>query len=322
MSVVALLAIGIFGFRYMSNKPCKEVTILPEAVNSKLLENGDFITFTGTPVRFTSTATPSDESEWSFGDGTGKTLAGQTVVYTFTEPGQFVVELTVNDRCKEFKYVTVQKTQKLIDPDLIPHIIASAQEIDLGKEVVFTDSTKKATQWEWRFGETGAIDDVKQTAKYAFTTSGVKTVTLVINGNPDLNTTYKIFVKDKPLAPGQSAGALPNIGDAVKAKPETDPINLANRPPAITDQQFSAMLEEVVKGKQFATAFSVYLCDYLKLPIKYKVEGDKEKTVSFEEMCADLKGMRRVKKIITRLNIQESTGCIIDAWIKVDRRTF
>jgi hypothetical protein len=164
---------------------------------------------------------------------------------------------------------------------------------------------------------------VKQTVTYAFTTPGVKTVTLVINGNPDLNTTYKIFVKDRPLAPGQNGGVpLPNIGVGVKPQPETEPIGQANRPPAITDQQFSAMLEDVVKGKQFATAFSVYLCDYLKLPVKYKVEGDKEKTVSFEEMCSDLKGMKRVKKIITRLNVQESTGCIIDAWIKIDRRTF
>lgn len=314
MSLVAVVAIGIFGFRFMSNKPCKPVTMSIDATTYN----------TGTPIRFTSTAGANDKSEWSVGDPSGKILTGQTVVYTYTEPGQYMIELTVNDRCKEYQYLTIEKAPKFIDPDLVPHIIASAQEIEIGKEVVFTDSTKKATQWEWRFGETGAVDDVKQTAKYSFTTPGVKTVTLVINGNPDLNTTYKIFVKDKPLAPGQSLGGapLPNIGDAVKPKPETEPINLANRPPAITDQQFSAMLEDVVKGKQFASAFSVYLCDYLKLPIKYKVEGDKEKTISFEEMCADLKGMKRVKKIITRLNIQESTGCIIDAWIKVDRRTF
>ena len=322
LSVVALVSIGVFGFRYMSNKPCKEVTILPDASGSSM-DRGEFITFTETPIRFTSSATDRDECEWSVGDGSVK-LTGKTVVYTYKEPGQYVIELTVNGRCKEYLYVTAKKAPKFVDPDLIPHIIASAQEIDMGKEVIFTDSTKKATTWEWRFGETGAVDDVKQTATYKFTTPGVKTVTLVINGNPDLNTTYKIFVKDKPLLPGQSApgSALPNIGVAVKPQPETEPINQANRPPAITDQQFSAMLEDVVKGKQFASAFSAYFCDYLKIPVKYKVEGDKEKTISFEEMCADLKGMKRVKKIISRISIQESTGCIVEAWIKVDRRTF
>lgn len=312
MSVIALISIGIFGFRYMSHTPCKPVQVTIDATNF----------YTGTPIRFSCTAGKNDKCDWSVGDPEGKTFTGETILYTYTEPGQYMIELTVNGSCKEYKYVTIEKAPKILDPDLIPHIIASAPETEIGKEVVFTDSTLKATSWEWRFGETGGIDDVKQTAVYKFTTPGLKIVSLVINGNPDLNATYKIYVKDKTSDGGPVGPAVPNIGNIVKPEPESEPINDANRPPALTDQQFSDMLHEVVKGKQFATGFTVYLCDYLKMPVKYKVEGEREKTISFEEMCSDLKGMKRVKKIISKLNVDQANGCIVGLSIKVDRRTF
>jgi hypothetical protein len=312
MLVIAIISIGIFGFRYMSHKPCKPVEISIDATNF----------YTGTPIRFSCTAGKSDDCKWSVGDQSGKKLNGQIVVYTYTEPGQYMIELAVNDRCKEYKYLTIEKAPKILDPDLVPRIICSETEVELGQEVVFKDSTPKATSWEWRFGETGAVDDIKQVAPYKFTTPGMKTVTLVINGNPDLNATYKIYVKEKAGATGPMGPALPNIGNIVKPEPEAEPINMANRPPAITDQQFSDMLGEVVKGKQFASNFAVYLCEYLKMPVKYKVEHEKEKTISFEEMCSNLKGMKRVKKVTSWLTIDASNGCITGISVRVDRRTF
>lgn len=313
MSVVALLSLGIFGFRYMTNKPCTPVQLSIDATNF----------YTGTPIRFSSTAGANDKSEWSVGDPEGKILTGQTVVYTYAEPGQYMIELTVNGRCKEYKYVTIEKAPKIIDPDLIPRILCPTLEVEIGKPVSFKDSTLKATSWEWRFGETGAVDAITQIATYTFTKPGLTIVTLVINGNPDLHASCRVFVKDKPVAGMPGGGpAVPNIGDMVKSQPETEPINDANKPPAITDKDFSAMLQEVVKGKQFASGFTTYLCDYLKMPVKYKVEGEREKTISFEEMCADLKGMKRVKKIISTLNVDQVNGCIVGLSIKVDRRTF
>jgi hypothetical protein len=309
---VAVVSLVIFGFRFMSNKPCKPVDIAIDATSL----------YTGVPIRFSCTAGAKDDCKWVVGDPQGKILSGQTALYTYTEPGQYLIELTVNDRCKEYKYLTIEKAPKFIDPDLIPHIICP-QTVDMGKPVIFRDSTRKATSWEWRFGETGAIDAVTSTATYTFNRPGLAIVTLVVNGNPDLNAQCKVFVNDKSAAATNASGPpLPNIGSAIKAQPNTEELSKSTRPPAITSEEFSNMLMEVVKGKLVASAFSIYLCDYLTIPVKYKVEGSREKTVSFQDACSDLLGMKRVKKIVSNLGVQESTGCMTDITIRVEKRTF
>ncbi|MCS7027642.1 MAG: T9SS type A sorting domain-containing protein [Bacteroidia bacterium] len=77
----------------------------------------------------------------------------------------------------------------------------------VGKNIQFTDASTGATSWAWDFENDGVVDATTQNPTFAYTTPGLKTVKLVINGGcstctkiktalihvlPDRNTSYTL----------------------------------------------------------------------------------------------------------------------------------
>jgi len=319
LGIIALLSLGIFGFRYTMHKSCKNFRISIEATNALNAENF----YTEVPIAFSCDAAKDDKCEWSFGTADKKKATGRYVTFSYAEPGQYLIELTVNDQCKEYRFLTVTKAPRIIDPSLIPRIICP-QTIEFGKPAVFRDSTPAAKSWEWRFGESGQVDAMGKKVSYIFTTPGVKTVTLVINGNPDAYATCQVFVKPKELPktnPNASGNILlPPIND----KPTSHPLTTSQGSQvAISDADFQAMMAQVVKGKKFPSDFIPYMCGgNIQLPVSYKETGEKTKTMTFEQACREIEVIkdRKIKGVEVTLQRDPGTNCINGMSIKVSKK--
>jgi hypothetical protein len=311
MVIIAVISLGVFGFRYYSHKPCKPATISINATNF----------YTGIPLRFSSTASKDDKCDWSFGTKDNKKSSGQFVTFSYDEPGQYLIELTVNDNCKEYQFITIGKAPKMVNPALVPKIICPTQIIEVGKPVVFKDSTPAARTWEWRFGEGDKIDAMTQTAIYTFQSAGFKTVTLVVNGKTEAFASCQVFVNEKSAPKLKNTGGnilLPPINDT----PKTKSLKNQNNKTA-TDAEIQAIMDQVVQGKKFVSDLTPYLCgNNVKIPVTYKVTGSKQKTIALEEACKDLADIkyRKIREVRVTPKRDPGTNCISSMDIYVRKK--
>jgi PKD repeat protein len=316
LAIVTVISLAVFGFRFATTPRCKNLTLVFQTANSTDANTA----FTGTPVRFSCNATKDDNCEWAFGTKDNKTSSGQFVTFSYSEPGQYLVELTVNGVCHEFKFINILKAPKIINSLQLPKIICPVQMIEIGKPVTFKDSTADAKSWEWRFGESEKVDATTKEATYTFKTTGFKTVTLIVNGKPESYATCQVFVNEKAAAQPKTGGdiMLPPIDD----KPKSDPLKSGNKV-TISDDDFNKMMEQVVHGVKYASDFAPYLCGgNLQIPVNYKVSGSKEKVMSFELVCRDLEEMKtkKIRKVTISLQRDPGTNCINGMTINVDRK--
>ena len=308
MAGVSLAALLIFGFRFITTPADRSVKINIQGSNT------NDVWYTGMPLRFSYNAEKDDKCEWSFGTKDNKTSEGQLVTFSYSEPGQYMVGLTVNGRSKDFQFITIGKAPKLIDPSLVPHIICPPI-VEIGKPVEFKDSTPGAKSWEWRFGESEGVDATNSSSFYTFKSVGSKTVSLVINGNQDAIATCLVYVNEK-AAPEMKKGGdimLPPIKD----KPAEPQVTL-------TDEGFSELITKVAKGDIMASDCAPYLCGgNLQTPVNYKVTGSKAKAVTFEWVCREIEAMKwkKIKQIEVVTNRNPATNCIDRMDITVKKKT-
>lgn len=311
MAIIGVIALIIFGFRVMTTPACGNIRMNIQGTNS--IDSFHF--YTGMPLQFSYNSDKKDKCEWSFGTKDNKKSEGQFVTFSYTEPGQYLIGLTVNGRCNEYQFITISKAPKLVDPSLIPTILCPIQVIEIGTPVVFRDSTPNAKSWEWRFGESAGVDATTQTAAYTFKSVGSKTVTLTINGNADAFATCQIYVNEKAAKVLKTGGDI--VLPPIKDKPAEQEVTL-------TAEGFQELITKVAKGELMASACAQYLCGgNLQTPVKYKVTGSKEKNVSFEWVCKDLEEMKwkKIKEIIVVPNRNPVTGCFDRMDITVKKKT-
>ena len=156
-------------------------------IESRSLKAGELITFS-------DTTNTSFDWKWTFGDGT-KTSYLSKVTHSFDKPGKYIVKLVINDNCPVEKTLTILPSVEEVDISLFPRF-ATPKNIIEGKEVNFQDLTKNAKSWEWRFGDTQgySVDATDKNPSYTYKTSGVKKVSLVVNGDNKHAKIVKIYV--------------------------------------------------------------------------------------------------------------------------------
>ena len=314
---VALLAMIIMAARYKSHEVCVPFYIKTVAQHYNA----------GEVIRFETNAS-GKHFFWDFGDGQVNDTKGFTVVHAFDEPGEYTVALTTQANCTEYKTVMIAPAPKTADPALVPEFICP-QSAEVGKPVQFQDTTRGATRWEWRFGETATVDATYRVATYTYTTPGLKTVSIVINNNEQRMGICKIYVNPAAPPPVKSESKSGGSGGArgivvIPEKPTNDPLGggttaeplptappppVIVRAPDITSKEFENGLRAVVNNFKNAQSFSAYLCGNLNLQVSFNGAA-----VSFTEMCNRLSAIKNEKKI-KRLNVQliknEQTNCII-----------
>jgi PKD repeat protein len=71
----------------------------------------------------------------------------------------------------------------------------------IGNAIQFKDDSYKATSWQWDFNNDGIIDATVKNPQYAYATSGLKTITLTINGSHSITRTNYIHVLPNMFTP-------------------------------------------------------------------------------------------------------------------------
>ena len=267
--------------------------------------------------------------KWDFGDGSEIDVRKHTF-HIYKKPGKYYVTLTINGDCGHTKEINIKDkygADKLGTPQIIaPRIIT------VGQPAYFKSVSEDARTWEWAFGENNGIDETSSNPVYNFSTSGEKTITLVINGdfsrvakkviyvhpkvikktNP-LDVTSYVFekkaeafelprgtVKKDPLEE-----MLQYVPVAPKTKTIKDSTLAVKKAPKISEDQFEILLTKVAEGNKVKDDFAEYLCDDLDIPI---VKNDTD-LLTFSQLCASIKG-KKIKIESIRLNKDKQNNCV------------
>ncbi len=231
--VTSLVALTISAYRLSSSTNCHYVNF---STTENQVEVGKVIHFVGQNT--------NSSVEWSFGDSTG-IVEETTPLHIFRFPGKYLVKLKTSQNCEITKIITVVPTRT--DSTGFPAFVAPLKAY-VGEKVRFYDTTKNASSWEWRFGESFDKISKQRDPQYIYTTPGIKNVILVVNGKNQYYTKKQITIlpkaveipednilpppivhpKVKPLATQAPANDLPS---PVVAVTPTVPASVPSTPP-------------------------------------------------------------------------------------------
>jgi hypothetical protein len=313
MIITALIGLVITGFQYKNYEHCFDFHIKAKANYYR----------TDEPIHFETDALYATAFEWDFGDNESSETNISSVVHAYNQPGEYTVALTVNGKCSEYKTIYITKAPKIDNPLLIPRFICP-QMAEVGKSVVFQDTTAGAHSWEWRFGETAVVDATSSTASYTYKTPGLKTISLVLNNDPKQLGVCKVYVNEKQVTPSRSNARPAPRQPAfvvVPARPVTPTLEEQSHPqPAVTEapkpqgvaiskQELETKLRGVANNYLTADNFSQYFCGNLNVPVS--LNGTE---ITFTQFCNKLSAIKNDKKI-KQLNVQQiknsETNCLI-----------
>lgn len=289
--VVFILAAGSFSFRYANYETCGEVSF---SLDIKEPTAGNMVQFKGY-------SEGAKEWEWDFGDGTAKKgLKDQ--LHVFNMEGDYIVRLLVNNKCERIETVHVKPEIIVIDSTKFP-VFSLPKSIKVGQRLIVTDSTENASSWEWRFGETANVNAATKTAEYIYEEPGLKTVSLLVNG--DINFISKKKINVIPLKGSQkriSEITKKSRDDklGIKSAPSGDPIKPAgqNNPtpisepepePTLTNQNIKTKIMMIAKGQMTPKSISEFFCGDANPLIVVN-----DRSFTYNTFCRDIKGINIV----------------------------
>ena len=285
----------------------------------------------GEIIRFKDYSENVTERQWSFGDSTDYRYT-ENPFHTYTTPGTYTVELLVNDNCSVSKEIVIKEKLDIIDSTRIAKFKVPTK-ITVGELLSVTDLTKKATSWEWRFGETSEVNSTFQNPTYTYQTPGLKTITLIVNGDPRYSTQRRITVLPKEeeeqvveLSNRQKRRTLRQENrdreslikyDPVVTTTPSVPISEAPKSdekpvkrPQISRSAFAKKIIQVSEEKATADDFKPYMCGNLQTMTMIK-----GKKTTFLEFCEKIKG-KKIKIKSLALYKNEKNKCI--EYISID----
>lgn len=321
---IIIIIFGIFIFIYQFNRhvDCSKVSFIIEAQKKQV---GEVIEFYD--------KTPNAKSwKWDFGDNSPKEFE-KSVLHKYTKAGIYTISLQVNGSCTYEKIIEIRDLGKIIDTLKIPKIITPTVVV-VGQPVEFYYSYRsEAFAWEWSFGETGQMDNTSEFPVYSYSTPGVKTITLVINGDMPHIASKNIYVKPRQLIKTKKDTIksyvyekAPKLFDLPPGNPQKDPLedllrNIHGVPvlnplekkikqaeeskaPDISENQFQILLLEVAKQSKTKEDFIQYTCGSYDFP----VIKNNNKIMTFAEFCNQLQN-KKIKIEALRLT-KDNKNCI------------
>ncbi|MGI9544839.1 MAG: PKD domain-containing protein [Cyclobacteriaceae bacterium] len=191
-AVMIFLSLGTFSYRLYSHEECPPIDF---QISSNQHRAGE-------SVKFYDYTPGANRLEWDFGDSTEVSRL-KFPIHQYGKEGTYNVNLTVNGRCSEYRTITILKAMSPYDSSMIPHFDRPLT-VRVGDEVTFEDKTPYSTSWEWRFGENVGIDATEKNPVYVYSTTGIKTISLVVNGNIKYIAQKKIQVIPREVASAEN----------------------------------------------------------------------------------------------------------------------
>jgi chitodextrinase len=234
-------------------------------VKAPSLKEGELITFTdNTPDAY--------NWKWSFGDGEDASYRSKTA-HSYSKPGKYTVKLIVNDGCTVEKEITILPSKEVLNKALVP-VFYAPNTVYQGDEIKFTDSTKHAKSWEWRFGDGNKIDATESNPTHVYRIPGEKVVSLVVNGDIKYVAYQKVTVL--PAKKDKKDWVKDKIPEAPTRGPEIG---------GLTEAKFRSILLGISEDKLSYSNMTRYLCED-NLPLVQLKDG---KTISLKELDKDIR---------------------------------
>lgn len=318
MLCFAIVGILITGYKIMNTKPCASFSI---GVYSSHY-------YAGEAVKLSVNLPAYSKLEWDFGDQSPKVQNTAILYHQFDSPGDYTIRVTVDNTCTEYASVTIVDAPQIIDNSKLPTFIYPTSAT-VGQPVKFKDTTKGATQWEWRFGETAAIDATSKEPSYIYTTPGLKTVSLVINNDPKRLAVVKVYVNPQKVSADNSSNRKDHPIIILNNAPTSQPIDSAltqkiqnavpvvHKAPDISKDEFENALKEVADKAIPKQYFEQYFEDINKVHVNFN-----GKSTSFNDMfdkIRTIKGSSRIKSLHVQLIKNGATNYI--EMLNVDLKT-
>ncbi len=302
-----LISASVLAYRYTKYIPCQDVEL---SINARAYRQDELIKFLDNTENAKSWA-------WDFGDDS-EISTNKEALHFYKSPGEYTVTLTVNNICEATKVVTIKEKLFVIDSTKLP-VFNIPRTIKVGETLTVKDETNNASTWEWRFGETADANATSRTAEYTYEKAGLKTISLIVNGDINHITEKQIMVfaleeeKDNNLT--QITGTNRNIRDNIKANPTgvADAQGNLIAVPLINESQFKNKLMLISKNKLTANTFSEYFCGNIN---KTVIVNGRE--TSFLLFCEKIRGRRLKIKQLT-IYREEGSNCIKSIGIKHNR---
>jgi len=307
-----LISASTLAFRYSKYAPCQEVYFEHNAQDTRV----------GQMVQFKSQSEGAEEWKWNFGDSTALN-SDKDPYHIFKKEGEYEVRLLVNNICEKIETVTIKPELILRDPTKIP-IFTLPDYVEVGEKFIVTDETANALSWEWRFGETTTVDATTKEVQYSYEKPGIKTVTLIVNGDYDYKTHKDITVTSTAKIESFVVDDIEETPERdqrleLSQAPETEPVNLSDKPdmgeepkkevPYITDNDFAKRIKQVSEETINLQTFAKYFCGDINIPV---IERGKQKT--FLRFCENIKG-KKIRKIEVKLFREDGSNCITNMTI-------
>lgn len=299
---VIIASLGITAFKYNKYKPCNGAVFSFDKSTS--YREGDL-------VKFTDNSKNASEWKWDFNDGSELEVVKEPI-HIFKKAGKYKVKLIVNGICEKEEEITIREKKKLLDPNKFPKF-EIPESITVGETLTVSDKTPNASTWEWRFGETANINSKSRYAKYIYKEPGLKTISLIVNGDVEYIAKKRINVlpieekvtRINPIRKKKTLGwDLPEKPKGVDEKTKDEKDKKPKSAPLISTSSFKKKLYLVSKKQMNPKKFATYFCGDINK--KIVVNG---KNTTFLVFCEDIKG-NKIK--IRELSIfrEENSNCI------------
>ena len=321
--VLAFISLGLFGYKVATTAKCPDMKIELTGKLSHADEKENTF-FVNEQVTFAADIKSlSKNIVWDFGDKT-QAQTGAAVSHIFTKEGNYLVTLTIDDKCSEAMNVRVIQGNSSISgdaPNLNP--IVSNDIVSLGEETIF-NTTAQAQTYTWSVDELPELGQINTpTAKFIFNKPGNFTVSLLLDNGM---THKKIIQVSDPLSGLASAAPLPPSTPSMDIPPapsvplpmpetkkeepeivkkeEPKPEEPAAKPQKTYDQlplpTIKAMIVDITEGKKDAGDFDKILCNGAGT----KVMANNEST-TFAALVNELKEKKGVPLLKRKRKIQD-----------------
>lgn len=313
---VFLISASLFAYKFVKNAPCEEVSF-------NINTNDNAI---GSLIKFEDQTEGATNWAWDFGDNTLESTQKKPL-HIYKEPGEYEVRLLVNGNCEKTQTITIVDKKEILDATKFA-VFTLPKTIKLGSRLTVEDETANASSWEWRFGETAEANATTKLASYVYKEPGLKTVSLIVNGEIKYMTRHKIEVipvndvsdRKSPFdnIPQRPSTPAPSLWD-VKEKPDGSTIketpSTPKLVPYISQEDFKNKLILVSEEKMSPKQFAEYFCGDINKPVI--VNG---KNTTFLVFCEKIKD-KKIKIKNFEIFREKDSNCIKTITIDYKRNT-
>ncbi|TPN81243.1 PKD domain-containing protein [Aquimarina algicola] len=289
-----LITASVFGYKYTNYTPCEVIDFKTDSNNYEV----------GEIIRFRDNTRGAIKRIWDFGDGS-QIQSGISPNHYYEKPGKYNIKLIVNGQCEGFKTIEISEKKPVFDSTQLVSFAIPAK-IRVGEKLKPVNETIYGEKWEWRFGDRAGVDSKEKNPTHTYSTRGVRTVTLIVDGNSKRSISKRIEVLPKKEASkkkdtvGVGRTPPPIILNPNKKREEF-------RAPDISEADFMKKLNLVEAREKYKEDFTDYFCGEFDRSVYIK-----GKTISFEKLCEHIRNKKIKAKRIESIKLyrDKKDNCI------------